>query len=127
MTWTHGVLEAFENGATNIFKNHVHVSDVENAMAKGTTIGVAVVVETRDRKGMMQAQAIKRVAIKVVAIQVVVNKAGATTTVVLLVVTQATKAVDIAVVAIMALVVVVVTQATNAGAIAVVEYQCLTN
>ena len=122
-----GVLEAFENGVTNIFKNRVKGSDVENVMAKATTIGVAVVVETRDQKGMMQAQAIKRVAIKVVAIQVVVNKAGATTTVVLLVVTQATKAVDIAVVAIMALVVVVVTQATNAGAIAVVEYQCLTN
>ena len=122
-----GVLEAFENGVTNIFKNRVHMSDVENAMAKGTTIGVAVVVETRDQKGMMQAQAIKRVAIKVVAIKVVVNKVGATTTVVLLVVTQATKAVDIAVVAIMAVVVVVVTQATKVVAIAVVEYQCLTN
>ena len=48
-----GVLEAFENGVTNIFKNRVHVSSVDNAMAKGTTIGVAVVVETRGQKGMM--------------------------------------------------------------------------
>ena len=62
MTWTHGVLEAFENRGTYIFKSRVTVSVVENAMAKGTTIEVDVVVKTRGQREMMQAQAIKVVA-----------------------------------------------------------------
>ena len=48
MTWTHGVQEVSESGATNIFRSLVWLPVVENAMVVGTTL--EAVVETRDRK-----------------------------------------------------------------------------
>ena len=66
MIWTHGVLEAYENGAANIFRSPVLAPVVEDAMVMDTTL--EVVVEGRGKREM------KVVADKVVANKVVANK-----------------------------------------------------
>ena len=109
MIWTRGVLEAYENGAANIFRSPVLVPIVEDAMVMDTTI--EVVVKGRGKREM-KVVANKVVANKVVANKVVANMVEANKVVANMVV--ANKVVANMVVA-------------NTVEVAGVAFQCLTN
>ena len=132
MTWTHGVQEVSESGATNIFRSLVCLPVVENAMVVGTTL--EVVVETRDRREIMQAQATRVLANMRAANKAMVELAVVAQATVVVAVVVAQAAMEVAVVAVVvaqatvavAVMAVVVAQATVAVAVVVVEHQCLT-
>ena len=109
MIWTRGVLEAYENGAANIFRSPVLVPVVEDAMVMDTTL--EVVVKERGKREMTVV-ANKVVAKKVVAKKVVANMV------------VASKVVANMVVANMLIAKMVV---TNTVEVAGDAFQCLTN